>query len=206
MMFASKRERAGRRGALIRRLVLLSLAMLSLVAAGCGGAQHRAAEPNAPTSAADEADERGASGDEALSSAEPSTPQAALEAFNRAAGRFASLSGGWVASDRVSIANDDADGAKKDSAPSVLSADQARSQSAAEVAEKRPRTRAERPGQVCTRACEAFASMKRSAERLCSLVGEAGDTCQSVRERLGSARERVRASCPACEAARADEP
>jgi len=209
MMFSSKRERAGRRGAPLCRLVLMGLGVLSLVVTGCGGTQHRAAEPSAPTSSVAEDDELRAAGDAAPSSAdssaEPSTAQGALEAFERAAGRFASLSRGWGPSGGGATANGDVDGAK-DPAPSVPSAAQDQAQSEAKASEKKSRTRAEREGQMCTRACEAFASMKRSAARLCTLVGEAGDTCQSVRERLGSARERVRASCPACEAARHDEP
>ena len=207
MMSTSKRERAGRRGALLCRLVLLGLGMLSLVATACGGAQQRPAAPSERLSGAAEDDERRVAGDEALSSSESSTAQASLEAFNRAAGRFASLSGAWVASGQVSTADDDVDGGgARDRAPGAPPAAQARFDSATEVAEKKARTRAKPDGQMCPRACEAFASMKRSAESLCTLVGEAEDTCHSVRERLASARERVREWCPACEAARADEP
>lgn len=52
----------------------------------------------------------------------------------------------------------------------------------------------------CARACRALASMQRAADRLCELTGEEDGRCKSVRARVASAREVVRATCPDCEA------
>lgn len=50
----------------------------------------------------------------------------------------------------------------------------------------------------CERACQALASMRRSAERLCELTGEADERCASVRQRLENAADLVRRSCSSC--------
>ncbi len=52
----------------------------------------------------------------------------------------------------------------------------------------------------CARACRALASMQRSADRLCSLAGEADQRCANVRDRLRAARRLVRQLCTDCRA------
>ncbi|MEM1028936.1 MAG: hypothetical protein AAGN82_01230 [Myxococcota bacterium] len=51
----------------------------------------------------------------------------------------------------------------------------------------------------CATACRALASLRRSAESLCAL--DPGPPCDSARERLERARDRVAARCPNCEVA-----
>jgi MYXO-CTERM domain-containing protein len=51
----------------------------------------------------------------------------------------------------------------------------------------------------CNAACEAIASMKRAAERICDL--EPGPRCDTARAKVEEARKKVRAACPTCEAA-----
>lgn len=50
----------------------------------------------------------------------------------------------------------------------------------------------------CQIACLALASMKRSAEHVCTMAGDADPACGSARSRVERAQERVLASCPAC--------
>jgi hypothetical protein len=51
----------------------------------------------------------------------------------------------------------------------------------------------------CSLACRALESMRRAAEHLCSL--DPGARCADARAKVGRAAERVRASCPSCDAA-----
>jgi hypothetical protein len=48
----------------------------------------------------------------------------------------------------------------------------------------------------CASACRALASMERAAEHICAL--DSGNECGRARERVDSARERVRATCGTC--------
>ena len=50
----------------------------------------------------------------------------------------------------------------------------------------------------CVTACSALASMARAARHLCDLTGDGDARCDSARERVVGATERVTASCPAC--------
>ncbi len=52
---------------------------------------------------------------------------------------------------------------------------------------------------ACETSCGALASMKRAAERVCSLAGE-GERCDKARGRVTRARERVIAACSECDA------
>ncbi|MFO0587849.1 MAG: hypothetical protein U0441_09935 [Polyangiaceae bacterium] len=52
----------------------------------------------------------------------------------------------------------------------------------------------------CLIACAALASMKRSAEHVCTMSGEADATCGTARARVQRAEQRVTAACPACAA------
>lgn len=54
----------------------------------------------------------------------------------------------------------------------------------------------------CTTACKALASMRRSAERVCSMTGDEDPRCENLRERVERARTRVYANCPSCVAAK----
>jgi len=68
---------------------------------------------------------------------------------------------------------------------------------------------ANRRAERCTVACRALASMRRSAEGLCRMVGDEDPRCESVNERAERARRTVARVCPACasaEAARDNEP
>jgi hypothetical protein len=51
----------------------------------------------------------------------------------------------------------------------------------------------------CERACRALGSMRRATDHLCGLAGDADARCESARERVRSAGERVQAACPACQ-------
>jgi hypothetical protein len=53
-------------------------------------------------------------------------------------------------------------------------------------------------GDGCATACRALASMKRSAEHLCSLAGDG--RCEDARGRVRGASARVHAACPTCAA------
>ncbi|MBK8256876.1 MAG: hypothetical protein IPK82_29915 [Polyangiaceae bacterium] len=50
----------------------------------------------------------------------------------------------------------------------------------------------------CLVACAALASMKRSADHVCSMAGEGDAACSGARTRVSRATERVTAACPAC--------
>ena len=54
----------------------------------------------------------------------------------------------------------------------------------------------------CARACRALASMERATAELCSLEGAEGPAgaprCEDARQRLRSARDRVRLACGSC--------
>jgi hypothetical protein len=50
----------------------------------------------------------------------------------------------------------------------------------------------------CDLACRALASMKRSAESICSISGEADARCVQARTRITSAEERIRRAGCAC--------
>lgn len=50
----------------------------------------------------------------------------------------------------------------------------------------------------CVTACKALASMDRAASHICSLAGDDDSRCTNARERVRSATERVRQSCPDC--------
>lgn len=52
------------------------------------------------------------------------------------------------------------------------------------------------PVSTCETACDALGSMRRSAERICSLDES---RCDGARSRVESASERVKARCPECE-------
>lgn len=52
----------------------------------------------------------------------------------------------------------------------------------------------------CAIACAALASMKRSTEHLCELVGSTDAACDAARGRVQRAAERVTNACPACAA------
>ncbi len=54
----------------------------------------------------------------------------------------------------------------------------------------------------CSVACKAFASMKRSADNVCEMTSEDDERCEGLRDRVERARRVVKASCPACDAAR----
>ncbi|MBI4953070.1 MAG: hypothetical protein HY908_13635 [Myxococcales bacterium] len=56
----------------------------------------------------------------------------------------------------------------------------------------------------CVLACEALASMRRAAERLCAL--DPGPRCAAARARVEDATRQVRAQCPDCEAALEEHP
>lgn len=55
-------------------------------------------------------------------------------------------------------------------------------------------------GDPCLIACAALASMKRSAEHVCTMAGDKDAACDSARARVQRAEQRVTASCPACAA------
>jgi hypothetical protein len=50
----------------------------------------------------------------------------------------------------------------------------------------------------CENACDALASMGRSAERICQLAGP-GERCDTAKSRVASATTRVTAQCSECE-------
>lgn len=50
----------------------------------------------------------------------------------------------------------------------------------------------------CTIACQALASMRRSADRLCDLSSHGGPRCDEARARVTRAAGRVKERCPAC--------
>jgi hypothetical protein len=50
----------------------------------------------------------------------------------------------------------------------------------------------------CKTACDALTAMLRAVDRLCDLTGQGDDRCQSARERVQRASERVAEVCPAC--------
>jgi hypothetical protein len=50
----------------------------------------------------------------------------------------------------------------------------------------------------CQLACNALASMQRSAGRLCELTGQDDPRCENVLQRVEVARQLVHAACPAC--------
>ncbi|MSP25092.1 MAG: hypothetical protein EXR75_07995 [Myxococcales bacterium] len=50
----------------------------------------------------------------------------------------------------------------------------------------------------CSLACRALTSMRRSANRLCELAGDADARCDDVRHRVERAALRVARACPAC--------
>lgn len=52
--------------------------------------------------------------------------------------------------------------------------------------------------QACTIACSALASMKRSADHVCTMAGDKDTVCGAARERVSRAEARVTAACPAC--------
>jgi hypothetical protein len=56
----------------------------------------------------------------------------------------------------------------------------------------------QRSGDPCQDACRALGSMRRSAEHLCGLTGDADARCETAKARVSRADERVRTSCPAC--------
>lgn len=67
-----------------------------------------------------------------------------------------------------------------------------------------PTTRPVAPGvtlsqdQACSIACSALASMKRSADHVCTMAGDKDAACGTARERVQRAEARVTAACPAC--------
>jgi len=52
----------------------------------------------------------------------------------------------------------------------------------------------------CSAACRALASMERATQHLCELAAEPDDRgrCDDARQRLHTARERIRSACGAC--------
>ena len=52
--------------------------------------------------------------------------------------------------------------------------------------------------QACLIACTALASMKRSADHVCTMAGDKDAACGTARERVQRAEARVTAACPAC--------
>lgn len=52
--------------------------------------------------------------------------------------------------------------------------------------------------QACSIACSALASMKRSADHVCTMAGDKDAVCGTARERVQRAEARVTAACPAC--------
>ena len=54
------------------------------------------------------------------------------------------------------------------------------------------------PASRCENACDALASMNRSANRICELAGP-GDRCEAAKSRVASASARVTAKCSECE-------
>ena len=54
------------------------------------------------------------------------------------------------------------------------------------------------PDQACSIACSALASMKRSADHVCTMAGDKDAVCGTARERVQRAEARVTAACPAC--------
>lgn len=58
------------------------------------------------------------------------------------------------------------------------------------------RKKIEGPGLKCEDACKALGSMDRAAGRICGL--DNGDKCVDVKQKLYSARDRVKASCQTC--------
>jgi len=55
-------------------------------------------------------------------------------------------------------------------------------------------------GDPCLIACAALASMRRSAEHVCTMAGDKDGACDSARARVERAEQRVTAACPACAA------
>ncbi|MFO0590690.1 MAG: hypothetical protein U0441_24315 [Polyangiaceae bacterium] len=53
----------------------------------------------------------------------------------------------------------------------------------------------EKPADACGVACSALASMERAARHLCELAGPAEPRCQSARERVRNANDRVATHC-----------
>lgn len=56
-------------------------------------------------------------------------------------------------------------------------------------------TDAEKPADACGIACSALASMERAARHLCELSGPDEPRCQSARERVKNANDRVASHC-----------
>jgi len=61
--------------------------------------------------------------------------------------------------------------------------------------DRRANTRASR----CARACRALHSMRRAAERLCTLTGQSDDRCGAAQRRLRAAERLVHRACPSCQ-------
>ena len=55
-------------------------------------------------------------------------------------------------------------------------------------------------GDPCLIACAALASMKRSADHVCTMAGDGDAMCGTARSRVQRAEQRVTAACPACSA------
>ncbi len=55
-------------------------------------------------------------------------------------------------------------------------------------------------GDPCLIACAALASMRRSADHVCTMAGEGDAMCGTARSRVQRAEQRVTAACPACSA------
>jgi len=55
-------------------------------------------------------------------------------------------------------------------------------------------------GKDCDRACKAFGSMGRSSQRICDLngPGDPDERCKKARERVDTARAKIRRSCGNC--------
>lgn len=67
-----------------------------------------------------------------------------------------------------------------------------------DASDQTPEAQRSDDGGRCTRACRALASMRRSADRLCSLTSRDDPRCVNVVGRLERAEQRVEASCPGC--------
>ena len=59
-------------------------------------------------------------------------------------------------------------------------------------------TKKNEPASRCENACDALASMSRSADRICQLAGP-GARCDAAKARVSSATTRVTAQCSECE-------
>ena len=128
----------------------------------------------------------------------PNDVEGTLDVIHQAEGDLLAALGARAPADKTMAKTEEIQAAPAEAAPPPPAAQRPAEEESAPAARDDTEARSAPAASPCTRACKALASMQRATDHLCGLSGEGDPRCTGARDRVRSATDRVRASCPPC--------